>query len=138
MIKIEIGKCIEPYNRFFNKGDLYLIIPTKGAQGIKAAYISPTQGFPIISTRIAYYRGEYHHMFFEPIETILFRNYKELKKFKESIFRYNCIHVPDLLKEKLNTNLILLPKVKPEYIHVIDRHTTDYINFYFNGEKIEK
>lgn len=83
MIKVEVCKCIDPFNKFFETGEYYLVLPTQDGNGHKTAYISPTQGFLIRPERFTYTRISYYQIFFEPVAHGFVKNKKELKALKQ-------------------------------------------------------
>lgn len=81
MIKLEICRCIKPYNEHFKEGELYVVHPSKSS-GDLTAYTEKLEAFSItpksfISTKIPYYK-----IYFEPLGEMYLKNYKEVKKIK--------------------------------------------------------
>lgn len=81
MIKVQVCKCIQPFNSFFEEEKYYLLYPSK-SNGELTAYISPTQGFAIVPRGFVRTSVDFYRIYFEPIGNMFVRNYKEIKVLK--------------------------------------------------------
>jgi len=103
MIKVEICECIQPFNKRFTKGQLYILHSSKG-NGQLCAYSSQTEGYRITPPRFRMYMLQpLYELYFKPLASIHVQNHTQanlLKRESVETILQRITHPFPLEKEK--------------------------------------
>lgn len=92
MIRVEISECVEPLNKFFEKGKYYMVVPSKSDGWSMTAFAEPNKGFGMRHNAFIRTSCPQHHLYFKPVFVIHLENYKRVNEYKKR-------PMEDILKE---------------------------------------